>query len=1206
MADRNRLELEIVAKDSTQAASDSAKSQFRSVEQESARTAASMSQHARQITDGLGSVHQAAKDVFETITGGAAAAGAWAAAHTGAAESVVNGYRAVRLSYAAYASAVSGSIVPLAFAGITVGAGIAIQKIGELVLAQDALNRSDSLFAAKNNVTRRSAETLRFASDRVEGQTPKLLAEAYGKLTPSTLRQLNIDDLTDAGSLRTSPEILGSALEALGNISDPLDRARKTFSVFGQEVGEKLLPFLNERLAENTRFIREWSIETPDFAARQVTEMSTDLHLLGTAFDTTFDKIAFAFDRNKRILVTGFAEMYLDVKSGVKTIDDWVRAHPVLSFLLGQQQQPQEEATGKEAVDKARELIGLLGAGNRHVDPSAYGNPAAQYDQVLGIVARRQKDADPDTLLSEEKSRLSKLLESKDVGDPLVSQAIVLTDKRITALKKQIDAAKAAKDAASEIDQQEKRAHQTLIEAQKSQFNGISPTADAISTYKTNLSEFGGSSTAREDLSKAFQINLQKSARAESGKQYQEYLRDSQDKIDADLNVQAGRFRRDQVFEQDTLNLRLKNLDEQYAYETTVAQQSRDSQLRGVEGLNAQTLSQKLATEQAKFLIEQDYLLRVSEIENEQIAIRRDREIDLQRSLAEAGVISASQFAERQDALVDSAYQQSARVTLNAQSAIQAAQESGALRSANLVREHYLKVFDGLKHSAEGLIDASFKGIKSLADAALQLLKVSLFTPIKDALSNQIAARLTSLVTGHKVSLETEKVEGTGAIAGIRRGLASIGVGATPRFDGGINDVQLVGGAVPVIVTNGGGQQAAQAGSSGSFNLGTALGLGLATLGGSFAKSAAPAVASEALRLPSIQSGFNLPSGGGGLFSGSDSSNPLIFHANGGATSLGGTTAGSSSGGGGILGTLGGFAGGLKSFFGFGDYSVPLNGGGASTGTAILQSGSLAQKLTALGRSNAALLGGGLLAADGLRRGGLAGLGETTGGGALIGFKFGGPLGAAIGAGVGALAGTIRLFVKSGAEKVIEKVKSRYGLTIDKGYAQQIYQIAKQNYGGNIDVALGAKEVQDLLSLYAENTGKPFGVANTPRGVSLSQAGGRLTQDATYVNGSAYSFQSNSGLGVTGGIATSLLSAPGRDALSGSLLPYQFPNSPNVTVIVQNSIPHQAVGEFLSGKVVETVAEQPRVVQKASNASLKGNFGRSNIQAALAPGVLTA
>jgi hypothetical protein len=164
-------------------------------------------------------------------------------------------------------------------------------------------------------------------------------------------------------------------------------------------------------------------------------------------------------------------------------------------------------------------------------------------------------------------------------------------------------------------------------------------------------------------------------------------------------------------------------------------------------------------------------------------------------------------------------------------------------------------------------------------------------------------------------------------------------------------------------------------------------------------------------------------------------------------------------------------------------------------------------------------------------------------------------------------------------------------LTIDKGYAQQIYQIAKQNYGGNIDVALGAKEVQDLLSLYAENTGQKFGVANTPRGVSLSQAGGRLTQDATYVNGSAYSFQSNSGLGVTGGIATSLLSAPGRDALSGSLLPYQFPNSPNVTVIVQNSIPHQAVGEFLSGKVVETVAEQPRVVQKASNASLKGNLG---------------
>jgi len=73
--------------------------------------------------------------------------------------------------------------------------------------------------------------------------------------------------------------------------------------------------------------------------------------------------------------------------------------------------------------------------------------------------------------------------------------------------------------------------------------------------------------------------------------------------------------------------------------------------------------------------------------------------------------------------------------------------------------------------------------------------------------------------------------------------------------------------------------------------------------------------------------------------------------------------------------------------------------------------------------SPAAALGGGLLALAGLRRGGLSGLAMTTAGGALIGFKYGGPLGAAIGAGAGAVAGIVRLFVNSAEQKAREKIK---------------------------------------------------------------------------------------------------------------------------------------------------------------------------------------
>ena len=58
----------------------------------------------------------------------------------------------------------------------------------------------------------------------------------------------------------------------------------------------------------------------------------------------------------------------------------------------------------------------------------------------------------------------------------------------------------------------------------------------------------------------------------------------------------------------------------------------------------------------------------------------------------------------------------------------------------------------------------------------------------------------------------------------------------------------------------------------------------------------------------------------------------------------------------------------------------------------------LAEEQAAHAQVKAMLAAGAMLVMDGLRRGGNIGVAETTGGGALIGAKFGGPLGAAIGA----------------------------------------------------------------------------------------------------------------------------------------------------------------------------------------------------------------
>ena len=41
-----------------------------------------------------------------------------------------------------------------------------------------------------------------------------------------------------------------------------------------------------------------------------------------------------------------------------------------------------------------------------------------------------------------------------------------------------------------------------------------------------------------------------------------------------------------------------------------------------------------------------------------------------------------------------------------------------------------------------------------------------------------------------------------------------------------------------------------------------------------------------------------------------------------------------------------------------------------------------------------------------------------------------------IGAGVSAAAGFIRLFVKGATDKIVDKTRSRYGITVDKGFAK--------------------------------------------------------------------------------------------------------------------------------------------------------------------------
>jgi hypothetical protein len=269
--------------------------------------------------------------------------------------------------------------------------------------------------------------------------------------------------------------------------------------------------------------------------------------------------------------------------------------------------------------------------------------------------------------------------------------------------------------------------------------------------------------------------------------------------------------------------------------------------------------------------------------------------------------------------------------------------------------------------------------------------------------------------------------------------------------------------------------------------------------------------------------------------------------------------------GGGWAGALGGW----KDFLGFGG-GVQYAPGKAVTWEAA----TMGQKQSALGRSNAALLGGATLALMGLQRGGVSGLAMTTAGGAMIGFKYGGPLGAAIGAGVGAVAGLVRLFVKGAQEKAREKIKATYGVDIrDKGVLKQIVDIAKQGFGGNLEAAIGSQQIRDLVELYALSTGQSTsGLPATARPVSLLQHGRSL-------------FQSSSG-----GLTLDRIGAGAPSSAAG-------PTVINITV--------PGAKEFFEKETVRVVVENPRAVQSAAMTATKASAGRREMTGLqLSPGLI--
>ena len=298
--------------------------------------------------------------------------------------------------------------------------------------------------------------------------------------------------------------------------------------------------------------------------------------------------------------------------------------------------------------------------------------------------------------------------------------------------------------------------------------------------------------------------------------------------------------------------------------------------------------------------------------------------------------------------------------------------------------------------------------------------------------------------------------------------------------------------------------------------------------------------------------------------------NPLSMILGGG-----GTRAGAGGGGGlsGVLGNLkstnwGGFNRAPTSWAQDDDGSYSQRGGGQITGVN--------------GVAGAALGAGGMMLAQqgllGSSRGTWGGVAEGTAGGASIGYQQGGALGAAIGGGAGLLIGLGEKLagVETPVNQVKRLCKQLYGVSVDTAMANQIVGIAQSKYSNHIDIAVRDPDVRKMLELYAQGTGQKMPLsATTPQAGILAESGGKLYQQASYVNGAAYTYQSS--LPVLGGLSSGTYPTSGGPNTAAGAGPV------NLSLNIEGA----DTASFLTGQVVT-----PSYVADASMAAQNASYGR--------------
>jgi len=1027
------------------------------------------------------------------------------------------------------------ALSPTLFTGLSLAIGAAVTATIELVAARKALYDQESLQAAKTKVSFTDAATLGVL-ERVSGPENKI----FSGLTAAKIREIAVE---------------------FEGLEDPADRANRAFQLFGSNA-DKALELLNPRLKEAVDRSYELAEAIDSKTRIALRQMGEELHAPISQLEQAWDTLKGFIETAKTKIVVNIATVWEKGESLNERINEAARkrleANPSLrqkflipepepkipsdlEFAAGFADQFDANSVIKANVPSYRASAALTNA------PVARAQAIAdQYaNSIEGVRSRlASRSADFESLL-------------KHAGEPLSAGPLLVAQREMEGLKAHLQSLEEERALWETFVEKfgQTLKHQTEIqnEALNKQISGAQELR-RLSSYKQLGPIFGPEIEAVETAGpRTFANGI-----SVPGNLFQASMHDL---------ALPHRKTQDEQAEELTAEEKVRMASQRAADDRHIGYLEREERLQ-------QTLNK--LSEDGVDAIDQSYQLRVSLAEKVYDIQRRDvgdqvAGYERLKSLDEARIERAEKLAELQK-----------------------------------------KQFDSIKSEASSLFETLITKPSQFGSQLAAKLKEAIIRPIADGFGALIAEKLQPVIYGK---------DGKSGIAGALGGIFG--------KRSGIQDVQLVnGGTVPVTVMNLPGASGDGGGGYGTavarrYPTAAAAMAGLALAGGLAAgpRSSVSEViggGDSTAGLTQLPSGlwqrgpgttlsdlWNLPGrsntnplsalgkifggGGGGTpsFMGDDAMGPTTPGFGGGYPLGGGSNASSARGGlGGLLDALKGGLGGLTRS---GDVGKPGEDG--EEGTDL---GAKGGSITGVdGLAGGALLAGGLaLGLDGWKRGGGIGALELAGGGAAIGFKFGGPIGAAIGAGIGGAIG-LGKWAFGGDDDFTHAsklVRQAYAIDIPKNSStiKQIVSLAHESFGGSISRAVQSPQVRQLIQLYAESTGQRSNLfAGNPVAAHLVEQGGGLFQGPTYNNGTGYSFAS---------------SLPTLGNAGGGIIPSGNPYQGGSLPIVHVSLDPQQTANLWQTGTAAAIAGNPNMVAQSASSGYQSSAARySSGSALLAP-----